>query len=200
MGIGTTTPGATVDVEDEQVRARLTSTDVNPFVASQLQFRKNAEPAGFFSNLGSIEFFNLDDEMEMLIESSLGRNSSSMSFSVGVGNTSPQLSISSEDGVKFGEHQIKPPLAYGTVASSGEIIAASSNVLSVTRVDTGLYWIEVADGLENTDVALVTLKFGTGAVIALTTIGTTPPILAVLTADLSGAVANASFDFVIYRP
>jgi hypothetical protein len=111
----------------------------------------------------------------------------------------PEGKISVANGqVALGEYGIHPPFAYGKIDQEGAIWSSSANVTGSSRVDTGIYQISVAGGLEGTDIVLVTAAWqfpmwGGARVLANGKVE-------VIMFDVGPDPANAQFSFVIFRP
>ncbi len=216
VGIGTSTPGANLDVNGTGNFSDLVGIGDPAFFVGQLsiadsnsgalvgidsEWNDSTFPAILANNAGSGAAIwaqgNSDSEPEggglVIVGTESGQNISIdrneiMARNNGV--TSP-LYLNADGGeIYMGTQGTHPALAYGRCESDGTLVSGSPNVLSVTRVSTGWYRIVLQEGYSSSNIIIVG-GFGT----ARYDLG----YYHVSTADRDGA-ADQPFSFLIYRP
>ena len=126
---------------------------------------------------------------------------------VGVGTSTPAAKLDVRGDIKLGpsgQYQAsggteKIRVLRGTVSSAGSILAGTG--FTASRVITGVYLVTFSSAFSGTPSVTVTPRLGSGSVyyVANTHLVSTTSFN-VYVVNLSGAVANAEFDFTVMGP
>jgi hypothetical protein len=91
------------------------------------------------------------------------------------------------------------PFAYGYITSTGAKYSVTSNIETVTKVETGQYKIEI-DGLGTNYIVTATPNHGTAFLASVVTARNTTSFSIGIWDTKNDAYADGAFSFVVYKP
>lgn len=91
------------------------------------------------------------------------------------------------------------PFAYGYISSTGTKNGGTSNIGTVTKMNTGQYKIEIV-GLTNECAIIVTPNQGSASLTGVVSARNTTAFSVTMWETLSSAYKDAGFSFIVYKP